>query len=60
MTILLGDKNFSLSKHLVHLYKTYGFKGYYKGLSLTFVKVIPYNGIMFSLNEQLRKIFNYH
>ena len=55
----LDDKNFSLNNYLKICYSKYGFRGFYRGLSLSYIKLVPSQGIMFSLNEKLREVLNY-
>lgn len=49
-----------MRKYLYNIAKTEGFSGFYKGLSLSYIKIIPYNGILFALNEKLRNLLNYN
>ena len=34
-------------------------KGYYRGLSVTLIKVIPYQGTLFYINEKMKKLMDY-
>ena len=36
-----------------------GFKGFYKGLSMTLLKTAPYQGFLFWANEKFKKIIKY-
>jgi hypothetical protein len=39
--------------------RTQGIRGLYKGMSITYVKIIPYQGLLFSTNEKLKLILGY-
>lgn len=54
-----NDKNFSLFRYMMDLYKRQGIKGFYMGMSMTLVKVIPYQGILFWCNEKLKVLMKY-
>lgn len=53
------DKNFRLFAYSKDLIKRQGLKGFYLGMSMTLVKVIPYQGILFLCNEQLKILLKY-
>jgi hypothetical protein len=36
-----------------------GFKGFYKGLSMTILKTAPYQGFLFWSNEKFKKLIKY-
>jgi hypothetical protein len=36
-----------------------GIKGLYKGMSITYIKIIPYQGLLFSTNEKLKLLLGY-
>jgi hypothetical protein len=36
-----------------------GVRGIYKGLSITYVKIIPYQGLLFWSNEKLKVLLGY-
>lgn len=36
-----------------------GFKGFYKGLSMTLLKTAPYQGFLFWSNEKFKKLIKY-
>ena len=40
------------------VYKEHGLKGFYKGLSVTYYKVIPSTALVFALNEGIKKVIN--
>jgi hypothetical protein len=52
-------KDFRLIDHMKHLYQRQGFKGFYLGLSMTLLKTVPYQGLVFLLNEQLKTLLKY-
>lgn len=53
------DKNFKLFAYSKDLIKRQGLQGFYLGMSMTLVKVIPYQGILFLCNEQLKILLKY-
>jgi hypothetical protein len=53
------DKNFRLLAYSKDLIKRQGLQGFYLGMSMTLVKVIPYQGILFLCNEQLKILLKY-
>jgi hypothetical protein len=53
------NKSFQLSHYIKDLYIRSGFTGFFKGMSMTLIKVIPYQGILFSCNEKLKVLFKY-
>jgi hypothetical protein len=53
------DKNFSLFAYSRDLIKRQGLQGFYLGMSMTLIKVIPYQGILFLCNEQLKILLKY-
>ena len=53
------DKNFRLFAYSKDLIKRQGLQGFYLGMSMTLVKVIPYQGILFLCNEQLKILLKY-
>lgn len=36
-----------------------GLRGMYKGLSVTYVKIVPYQGLIFFTNERLKYLLGY-
>lgn len=44
---------------MINTIKTEGIKGFYKGLSITYIKVIPYQGLLFWCNERLKIMLGY-
>jgi hypothetical protein len=54
-----NDKNFSLFAYMADLHKRQGIQGFYKGMSMTLIKVIPYQGILFWCNEKLKILMKY-
>ena len=54
-----NDKNFSLFSYSKDLISRQGIRGFYLGMSMTLVKVIPYQGILFLCNEKLKILLRY-
>jgi hypothetical protein len=54
-----NSKDFNIFRHGADLYRRKGITGFYNGMSMTIVKVIPYQGIMFWCNEKLKVILKY-
>ncbi len=54
-----NDKNFSLFAYAKDLIKRQGLGGFYMGMSMTLIKVIPYQGILFWSNEKLKILLKY-
>jgi hypothetical protein len=54
-----NDKNFSLFKYTGDLVKRQGFTGLYLGMSMTMIKIIPYQGLLFWANEKLKVMLKY-
>ena len=54
-----NNKNFSLIWYVKDLTHRQGFSGLYLGMSMTLLKVIPYNGLMFLCNEKFKELLNY-
>lgn len=52
-------KEMSLSKYIAEIYRTQGFMGFYKGMSMTLIKIIPYQGLLFWLNEKFKTFLDY-
>jgi len=48
----LGDKN--LRQHIRYIFQNEGLKGFYRGLSIELMKVVPMVGVMFGTYEFLR------
>lgn len=54
-----NDKNFSLFNYTKDLIKRQGFQGLYLGMSMTLIKVIPYQGLLFWANEKIKILLKY-
>jgi hypothetical protein len=54
-----NDKNFSLMSYFTKQLRTQGIQGFYLGMSMTLIKVIPYQGILFWSNEKIKILLNY-
>ena len=57
--LFLDDKTLTISKYVKQVWRGEGIKGYYRGLSVTLIKVIPYQGLLFWSNEKIKKFMNY-
>ena len=54
-----SDKSFSLVSYLMNQVRTQGIKGFYLGMSMTLIKVVPYQGLLFWCNEKLKILLRY-
>ena len=54
-----SDKNFSLFAYARDLVRRQGLQGFYLGMSMTLIKVVPYQGILFGCNEKLKILLKY-
>lgn len=54
-----SDSNKKLSHYLKEIYIKEGYKGFFKGLSMTILKTAPYQGFLFWSNEMFKKFLNY-
>lgn len=54
-----NKKDFSLIAYSRDLLQRQGVRGFYQGMSMTLVKVIPYQGILFGCNEKLKELLQY-
>jgi len=52
-------KEMKLLDHANQIFKNQGLSGFYKGLSMTLIKIVPYQGLLFWINEKLKVIFKY-
>jgi membrane protein CcdC involved in cytochrome C biogenesis len=48
-----------MSIWIKNILKTEGYRGLYKGMSIAFCKIIPYQGILFMTNEKLKSVLGY-
>ena len=54
-----SDSKKSLSQFMKEIYFNDGFKGFYKGLSMTLLKTAPYQGFLFWSNEKFKRLLKY-
>jgi hypothetical protein len=54
-----NDKSFSLMSYITSQLRTQGVKGFYLGMSMTLIKIIPYQGILFWTNEKIKVLLKY-
>jgi solute carrier family 25 thiamine pyrophosphate transporter 19 len=54
-----NNKDIKIIPWIRETINTQGIKGIYKGMSVTYLKIIPYQGILFCTNEKLKYIFGY-
>jgi hypothetical protein len=54
-----NNSDFKIIPYLKEAYSRLGITGFYKGMSMTLIKVIPYQGILFACNEKLKVLFKY-
>jgi hypothetical protein len=52
-------KDLRLFKYVGDIYRNQGFVGFYKGMSMTLIKIVPYQGLLFWLNEKLKVLLSY-
>jgi hypothetical protein len=45
--------------YLKELYSRQGIKGFYQGMSMSLVKIVPYNGLIFLINDYLKVLMKY-
>jgi len=45
--------------YLKDMFQRQGMKGFYQGMSMSLVKIVPYNGLIFLLNDYLKVLMNY-
>ena len=57
--ICLDDKSLRIIPWVKNMVKTEGIKSLYRGMSITYIKIIPYQGLLFSTNEKLKIILGY-
>ena len=53
-----SEKTFSYKNTLRMLYQSEGIGGFFKGLGITYLKIIPLIGISFSVNEFVKSFLN--
>lgn len=44
---------------LKELFQRQGVKGFYQGMSMSLVKIVPYNGLIFLINDYLKVLMKY-
>ena len=54
-----SDSKKSLNQFMRDIYVNDGFKGFYKGLSMTLLKTAPYQGFLFWANEKFKRLVKY-
>lgn len=57
--LIVDDRSLTITKFIKDTFQTQGIKGLYKGLSITYVKIIPYQGLLFWSNEKLKVLLGY-
>jgi len=57
--VCIDDKNLSIIQYIKNTINNQGIKGLYKGMSITYIKIIPYQGLLFSTNEKLKLFLGY-
>ena len=55
----IDDRNLKMISYMKDTVRIQGVRGLYKGMSITYVKIIPYQGLLFSTNEKLKLILGY-
>jgi len=45
--------------YLKELYSRQGVNGFYQGMSMSLVKIVPYNGLIFLINDYLKVLMKY-
>lgn len=54
-----SDTQRGVTSFISEILKKDGFRGFYKGLSMTLLKTAPYQGFLFWSNEKFKKILKY-
>lgn len=54
-----NDKTLKMLPWIKNTLRTQGIVGIYKGMSVTYLKIIPYQGLLFCTNENLKLILGY-
>lgn len=57
--VCIDDKNLRIIQYIKNTISNQGIKGLYKGMSITYIKIIPYQGLLFSTNEKLKLFLGY-
>jgi len=57
--ICVDDKDLTLTKYIKQTFNTQGMQGFYKGMGVTMVKIIPYQGLIFFFNERFKALLGY-
>jgi hypothetical protein len=60
MMIYLDGNDLKVFKFVSHLVKRDGILGLYKGMSVTLLKIVLYQGILFWTNEKLKFLLGYY
>jgi len=52
-------KELKLGGLIRQIFRTQGISGFYKGMSMSLIKIVPYQGLLFWINEKMKVIMNY-
>jgi len=55
----IDDKMLTISEYIKKTLREQGIRGMYKGLSIAYLKAIPYQGLLFYTNEKLKIYLKY-
>ncbi|ESP04634.1 hypothetical protein LOTGIDRAFT_135819 [Lottia gigantea] len=53
-------KHLGIGRTFIEIYRKEGFLGFYKGNGVQMIRIFPYSGIQFFINERCKIIFNRH
>jgi hypothetical protein len=56
---VVDDKDLTVYNFVKNTIRNEGVKGLYRGLGITYIKIIPYQGLLFWSNERLKVMFGY-
>jgi len=48
-----------MGSYLKELFQRQGVKGFYQGMSMSLIKIVPYNGLIFLINDYLKVLMKY-
>ena len=55
-----SGKDFQIGVYVKDMYARQGIRAFYQGMSMTFLKVVPYQGLLFWGNEKLKYLIGYY
>lgn len=58
-SFFLDDHNLRIRDWIIDNFRKNGITHFYKGLSINYIKIIPYQGLLFWTNEKLKVAMGY-